>query len=1302
MKKILLYLALVVLFSSFAYAEKVPLGTITINSAGTFELMSNTEQCLTDCEMVLKYTTPLSTDGLSKTKSGYGYNLDIQKYSSKLPEITIETYVGVEKTTLIDIPTFENYSDTSYYDLNLQITDCKDIGATLDIGKGQCSITNVKQRQNGTVQQNRKNIVYEKVNLETYAFLPNATYYIKYFGKKKPTLGKSVIDFVPKFSNNELTEFAFWDSDWTYKKTISLTNSTGAAIAKGFVVDLNIADFNTTDCLAQGKCQADLDDIRIIANVEGVQTQIPFYIETDSNVNNIDTNRIWFALQYGLTDGVATAGNGDDTNNGYSIYYGNGAAVAATLATKFLLPAPDANVASDYNTTVFAWHMEEGSGRIFVDSKHNADLTTDYTDANYLPLIAGQFGRGFTNTQDYNATISYAFTALTGYTLEAWVKATDYSNNDGIVQFGTAQTAAGAFSLSHQGVRRFSCLQNDGGGADEASQPAGELTNGTLYHVACDWNGTALGLYVDGVIRGSVASGVLSANPTIVKVGKFETSNYYDGIIDEIRFSNYSKTKAGETFPTGSQKNQVNVAISIGSEQQDTGAVTANFTNNPSAPFLDVAGGLTSVNVDMNDTSTTSAVGGQINSWLWKVNNVQQSTTKSFVYTFTAIGDYNVSLRAGDTNNNFEQKDRTITVTNLHADFYFSPSKPILEPYADQNTINVDMNDVSLHTVSISTYVWRINGTQQSTDQNFRYNFTASGDYNVSLRITDANSNSRQRDANVTVRTLSPQFTYSPATFVLNPEGGISSIVADFNDLSIHSFSISAWLWKVNSVQQSTDQNFRYTFSSSGDYNVSLRITDANSNSRPEDKNITVGSFPQGLDINSSFLATAATADVNYGVTSTSSVNYFIWGFPNDQNQTGRYARFNYRTGDTRQVCVVANGVGDVNKVYCETFYDTRVIVKIPKNIVTLNNVTPFSPSVNIVPAQSYSGVSLDQNFWFFYQADFNSYNATIDTNTSFYISTHAINLGTTDLNKTIQPYVVPVTDGVQVTFTSKDSLTSEVVPTTQIDFSRNISSVGNVIVQSGITDSTGRITLSFIPNIDHNFSKYYPLGNLIQIGTYTPVTIDATDGIIILVPSTITVDTNALGNVDINFLQTIQVNVKANGTVDLNQIVTSNRAISSITITIDHNGVQLYTDTNSGAVASGGIFNQNISVAGLDRTLPLVITYTFTFAGGGTQTISQAVTIKDSTTTSLEDAFVGAKDDLGGLGGTMFLAAIIIAILLGALHYTIPQFDNSHSFLIASVILLFLSLFGWVGFVDWILASILGGALYFIRRVDV
>ena len=227
----------------------------------------------------------------------------------------------------------------------------------------------------------------------------------------------------------------------------------------------------------------------------------------------------------------------------------------------------------------------------------------------------------------------------------------------------------------------------------------------------------------------------------------------------------------------------------------------------------------------------------------------------------------------------------------------------------------------------------------------------------------------------------------------------------------------------------------------------------------------------------------------------------------------------------------------------------------------------------NTDPGQAFTSVSVDQNFWFFYQSpDNNFFNLITDANVSFLVTTNLIQIKASDFNQTIQPYVVPATLGISVIFTTLDPLTNDIVPSVVLKFSRTISGVGNVDSGSGITDTLGRLSLPFVPTIDHNFTVEFPGGTVLQTGTYNPQTVDATNGIKVLVPlDQITGDTNSEGVVDINFLQS-QVIPPTSNLVDLNQIVSTTRTISAITINVDHNGVNLFNDVNTGSVASGGI----------------------------------------------------------------------------------------------------------------------------------
>ena len=131
----------------------------------------------------------------------------------------------------------------------------------------------------------------------------------------------------------------------------------------------------------------------------------------------------------------------------------------------------------------------------------------------------------------------------------------------------------------------------------------------------------------------------------------------------------------------------------------------------------------------------------------------------------------------------------------------------------------------------------------------------------------------------------------------------------------------------------------------------------------------------------------------------------------------------------------------------------------------------------------------------------------------------------------------------------------------------------------------------------------------------------------------------------------------------------------------------------------SGGIFGQTVNVTGLSNNFPLIITYDINFVDGNSFNQSKAVTIVS--TPGLFESFTAAQDDLGDVGGTMIISAFIIALILGLMHFSLPTIDNSHSFVIAALLLLFLSFVGWVDGISWIFAALAGGAAYFSRRID-
>lgn len=553
-------------------------------------------------------------------------------------------------------------------------------------------------------------------------------------------------------------------------------------------------------------------------------------------------------------------------------------------------------------------------------------------------------------------------------------------------------------------------------------------------------------------------------------------------------------------------------------------------------------------------------------------------------------------------------------------------------------------------------------------------------------------------------------FTTKPISpIALDPEGGITNIAVDFNSTTEFFGGIVDinYLWQVDGEEISTDQNTVRDFNGAdADFNVSLIVQGndgATTFTSQNDQNILLREGGQDVDINFVFNAEATLADVNFGVTvggGTSTINFAVWGFPNDNNLSGLVVNQQYRVGDTREVCVVVNTTGDVNKLHCENFFNTHVTVKVPKDITNLSLITPFDASIDSTPPQSFTGLSVDGNFWFFYQTtpDSNSHNVIVDANVTFFLSTYFVGLNAIDLNQTIQPYMVPATQGINVILTAKDSLTNDSVQGVVASFNRIVSTDGDVLAISGTTDTLGRLSLPFIAGIDHNFTIQFPFGTIVRIGTYIPQTVDATDGVGISVASVSVFDTNAIGVTDVNFLQH---QATPNSPIDVNvRVEKTSRAIASMTVTIDHNGVNL--DSNSvGIVTLPYDFNFSVEVGGLDVRIPVFVTLDINYVDGGSARIKSTVTINASQFNLFQSFTTAKTDELGDIGGTMFLSAIIIAILLGIVHFNFPNVDNSFTFVFAAAILLFLSFVGWVDGVTWVIATIGAGAVYFLRRVD-
>ena len=147
----------------------------------------------------------------------------------------------------------------------------------------------------------------------------------------------------------------------------------------------------------------------------------------------------------------------------------------------------------------------------------------------------------------------------------------------------------------------------------------------------------------------------------------------------------------------------------------------------PVADFsADTVSGCVGTDIQFTDTSTGSPTG-----WSWDFGDGETSTEQNPVHQYTAAGTYTVSLTGKNLfGESTETKTDFITISGtLAADFSGSP-------LSGQAPLIVNFTDTS--TGSPETWDWDFGDGGVSADQNPAHQYTAAGDYTVSLTVDNS------------------------------------------------------------------------------------------------------------------------------------------------------------------------------------------------------------------------------------------------------------------------------------------------------------------------------------------------------------------------------------------------------------------------------------------------------------------------------------------------------------------------------------------------------------------------------------
>ncbi len=303
--KSLLLASIFLILSSLVFAQTTVKSydastkTVTISSGVNklleVQLISNTGQCLVDCEANIRikpYTTLiLPSSPTDNFKWDFikadPNNAGLQGYSFEILE---------------SIP----------YTVNNYKTACSPYNVTE--ANGTWTVGNCTETLESSYTAYRQE--YKPFDFFGTDFEAGKDYYIKLKGKKHASLNGNNVEWIPTFYGTQLSEFAWWNGTWSYRTPINITAPTNSGVPERFVINLT---FNHSALVSAGKSLSSGADIRVIWTNTSSGQDFEIARRNISAWNSAANVSIVFRIMENITQATSNISS-------YYIYYGNSAA----------------------------------------------------------------------------------------------------------------------------------------------------------------------------------------------------------------------------------------------------------------------------------------------------------------------------------------------------------------------------------------------------------------------------------------------------------------------------------------------------------------------------------------------------------------------------------------------------------------------------------------------------------------------------------------------------------------------------------------------------------------------------------------------------------------------------------------------------------------------------------------------------------------------------------------------------------------------------------------------------------------
>ncbi|MDD3019779.1 MAG: PKD domain-containing protein, partial [Alphaproteobacteria bacterium] len=280
---------------------------------------------------------------------------------------------------------------------------------------------------------------------------------------------------------------------------------------------------------------------------------------------------------------------------------------------------------------------------------------------------------------------------------------------------------------------------------------------------------------------------------------------------------------ATHTFNAGNWSVNLTATNAAGSNTSALTYINVTTSAAPVAAFTsNVSSGVFNLPVQFNDTST-----GSPTSWSWNFGDGGTSSIQNVTHTYTTGGNFTVTLNATNSGG-YSIATNYINVYNqTTSDFTANTTSGVI-PLAVQFTDN---------SANATSWNWTFGDGNVSTLQSPIYIYSSAGVYSVNHSATNAYWTNWTNKTDYI--TATPPVITPVASFTSNVSSGHPPLPVQFNDTS--SNVPTSWLWTFpDDSSTSTDQNPIHTFTTVGNWSISLKATNiAGNNTTSQYVNVT-------------------------------------------------------------------------------------------------------------------------------------------------------------------------------------------------------------------------------------------------------------------------------------------------------------------------------------------------------------------------------------------------------------------------------------------------------------------------------